>query len=80
LSFFVVAFRVAARFIAGAALLGRRELDPRPPGFGEPDGDGLFGRAGTVLSFADMVKLFADKFARLGGGRLALILVFMRPL
>jgi hypothetical protein len=46
------------------AFAGRRKPDARTPRFGQTNRDSLFGRAGAVNSFADMMDFFADEFAR----------------
>ena len=50
-------------------------MDPGATRLGEPDGDGLFGGARTMLSLADMVHFFTDKFSCLGGGSFSFLLV-----
>src|SRR5687768_8603092 len=54
------------------ALWRRRQVHAGAPGLGEADGDGLLGGPGAVLAFADVMDGFANEFARLGGGGLAL--------
>jgi len=51
--------------LRGCPFSRRLKLDTRTSGFGKSDGDGLLGRFHSVLSFANVVNLFADKFARL---------------
>src|SRR3989442_14154066 len=54
------------RFLRSRFLLWRRKFHSSPPRFGKANRDCLFGRSRTVLSFADMVHLFANELARLG--------------
>jgi hypothetical protein len=63
---------------ATRASLTRGDLDASPPRLREPDRDRLLRRAGAVLSAPDMVHLFPDILARLGGGRFSLSAVPLR--
>jgi len=69
------------RFLPGSFRSGsffwRREIDARAARLGKSDGDGLFGVGCAVFPFLDVVDLFADKLARLGGRRLAFFLVLL---
>ena len=79
LALFVVPFRMAAHCFACPASLWGSQLNSGAPRFGKSNGNGLLGRAGAVLPFADMVKFFADKLPCLGGGCLSFALFFVRP-
>lgn len=61
------------------AAFRRRQFHACASCFGQTDGDGLFSRARTVFSLADVLHFFADKFARLGRRRFSLSLVFASP-
>src|SRR5262245_59806094 len=66
------------RALFGRLLRARRrtsELDAGAPRFRESDRNRLFGRAGAVLAFADVVNLLAHELARLRRSRLASALV-----
>lgn len=61
----------------GRGFFRRAQLHSCAAGFGKSDGDGLLGRAGSVFSFADVIKFFADEFSGLSGWRFALAGVFV---
>jgi len=55
----------APRF-TGSQPFGRgRQFYSGAAGFGKPNSDGLFGRAGPVFAFANVVHFFPDEFASL---------------
>src|SRR5207248_11622917 len=56
---------------------GRPGAGPRR--LGRPDGDGLLGRARTVLALAHVMDLLAHELAGLRGGTLALAAVASGP-
>jgi hypothetical protein len=62
----------ARRGIASTRL---RQFHARAAGFRKGDGNGLFRIGRAVLSFANVVHLFADEFAGLGAGRFAFLFV-----
>jgi hypothetical protein len=45
---------------------GRRQINSRAPRLRQADGDGLFGRASPVNSFADVIHLLLNKLTGLG--------------
>src|SRR4051812_11689636 len=47
------------------ARLGRRHVDARTAGFGQPDGDRLLRRACSVLALANVIELLANELAGL---------------
>lgn len=57
----------------------RRQFHSSPARLGQTDGDGLLRRTRAVSAFADMMKFFAHKFARLSGRRFSFAPVFARP-
>ncbi len=62
----------ASRSLRCRSLLWRRKFYSSTSRFRKANGDRLFSRSSTVLSFADMVHLFAYELTRLGRGRLTL--------
>jgi hypothetical protein len=57
----------------------RRQFHTGATRLRETNSDRLFGRARAMFAFADVLHLFAHKFARLGRGRFAFALVFAGP-
>jgi hypothetical protein len=68
-------FRTLSRSLASLAALRRRQVDAGAPRFGQPNRDRLFSRARAMLAVANFVDLIADKFARLGRGGFAFMLI-----
>jgi hypothetical protein len=52
------------------------QLNPRAPGFREPNCNGLLGGRGTVLAFSHVMHLFPHEFSRLSARRLSLAGIF----
>src|SRR5207302_5814180 len=65
LTFSIGAGGAAARFCRGRSFARRPQLHSGAPGFGQSDGDGLFGGTGAVFAFANVVHFFADEFTGL---------------
>jgi hypothetical protein len=76
----VGALRRLARFRRGFAFGWRPQLYAGAARFRQPDCNGLFGRARSVLSFANMMHFFAYELARLRAGGFALARIFARSL
>jgi hypothetical protein len=68
----------ASRSGRRCAFLRRRQFDSGPTGFGQPDGNGLFGGAGSVFAAADVMYFFAHEFSGLRRSGLPLGLVPVR--
>jgi hypothetical protein len=72
-------FRVATRLFAGTlrctAFARLWQFYACAASFRKSDGDGLFRVDRAVLPFANVVHLFADKFAGLGAGRFAFFFI-----
>src|SRR5437588_7568751 len=79
LAFVLACFKGIFGAVAGACLglafRGRAEGNTCASRLGEADGDRLLGRSGSMLAVADFVNFFANEFACLSRGRLALALV-----
>ena len=58
---------VAGRLLAGSCLAVPwwRQFYSSSAGFGQPDGDGLFGGAGSVFAFTDVMDFFTDELSGL---------------
>src|SRR5262249_58048777 len=67
-----IADRLLARLGGRTARLGRRQLHAGAARLGEPDGNRLLRRAGSVLTLSDVLDLFADELAGLSAGGFAL--------
>src|SRR2546422_9171893 len=67
-----IADRALARLGGRAARLGRRQLHAGSARLGQPDGDRLLRRAGSVLTLSHVLDLFADELAGLSAGGFAL--------
>jgi hypothetical protein len=61
------------------SFLGRGQLYTGTTRFGQSDGDGLFGRAGAVFTFANVFHFLADKFASLSRRRFTFPSIFACP-
>jgi hypothetical protein len=59
---------------------GVAQFDAGSAGFGKPDGDGLLAGPDIPAALFELVHFLPDKFARLGGGLLALARIAPRPL
>src|SRR5207253_9650345 len=66
-----------ASLCPGRACLGRRQIDSGAARLGKSNGDRLLGGSCPMLSFADVMHLFADEFTRLRRWRFAFALVFL---
>ena len=75
-----IALGLLADFFGLGSLFRRGQFHARAASFGKADGDRLFGGAGAVFAFADVVDGFADEFTSLGGGGFAFALVFLHTL
>src|SRR5581483_11737945 len=64
-----IAFRPLASRFGGPPLFRWRQFDPGAARLREADSDSLFGGSGAVLALPDVLHLFADEFAGLGGRR-----------
>ncbi len=62
-----ITFCLLTNFLRSFAGTWRGQMHARPAGFGQSDGNGLFGGAGAVLAFANVMEFFANEFARLSG-------------
>src|SRR2546422_6376001 len=67
-----IADRALARLGGRGARLGRRQLHAGSARLGQPDGDRLLRRAGSVLPLSDVLDLFADELTGLSAGGFAL--------
>jgi hypothetical protein len=61
-----IALGMTPDFFRSASFFGRPQLHSSSARFGQPDGNRLFRRSRSVLSFAHVVNLFTHKFSRLG--------------
>src|ERR1041384_4201181 len=77
---FLPLLKIARGLLAGLfrSLLGRRQVHSSAPRLRETDGDCLFGRSRAVLSFTNMLDLFADKLSGLRAWRFSFFLIFFR--
>ena len=73
---FGIAFGLATGFFGNGAFFGYGEFYSSAAGFGESDGDGLFGGTRAVFSLPNFFDFLADKLAGLGGGGFAFTPVF----
>src|SRR5947207_13253065 len=64
-----------SRSLRSRSLLWRRKFHSSTSRFRKANRDGLFSRSSAVLSFTDMVHLFANEFTGLGRGCLALAFI-----
>jgi hypothetical protein len=64
-----------ARALAGLPFPRRRKIDTRFARFRQADSNRLFGIAGSVFPFTDVMHFLADEFTGLRRGRLALTAV-----
>ena len=74
-AFFAVALRLFASALRCIASTRLRQLHACTSRLRKPDSDSLLRIGGAMLSFANVVHLFADKFAGLGAGRFAFFFV-----
>src|SRR5207248_6497538 len=72
-----VAAGPGSHLLGSPPAFGRSELDAGAARFGKPNGNSLLRRARSVLALADVMHLFANKFARLSAGRFSLARVFV---
>src|SRR5260370_16276959 len=80
LSPLVSALGAVAALFRNSAFLWRAQLDPRPTGFRQTDGNRPLGRPRAPFSFAHMVHFFADEFPCLRPPGLPLPPRFLSPL
>jgi hypothetical protein len=79
LTFVVFALCLVSNFLRNLSPGWRRQFNTCTPGFGQPDGNRLFGESGTMFPFAYVVKFFTHKFPGLGGRRFSFPRISLRP-
>lgn len=67
--------RIFPCLFRNAALLRLRHIYARPPRFGQPDGNGLFGITGSMLALTYIVYLLTNELACLCAARFSLLLI-----
>jgi hypothetical protein len=73
-----VTFGLLDHALRGAPFLWRGQFHARTTRLRQSNGYGLFGGSGAVFALADVLHLFADKFARLSGSRFTFASIFSR--